>query len=183
MSLFNSLLVFIFFLGFSSPSAISGSSELSTLMAIKASLDPKSTLLTSWSPVSDPCGGYFEGVACNEQGKVVNISLQGMGLSGYIPAAVARLKSLTGLYLHFNSLTGEIPKEIASLTQLTDLYLNVNQLSGEIPFEIGNMANLQGGFSIFWFIYSSFFTNFCSGFFALSEELELELPYLNFCTI
>ncbi|KAG7018939.1 Leucine-rich repeat receptor protein kinase EMS1 [Cucurbita argyrosperma subsp. argyrosperma] len=143
MSVFHSFLISIFFLVFSSPSAISESSELSILMAIKASLDPQNTLLTSWSPSSNPCGGYFEGVACNEQGKVVNISLQGMGLSGYIPAAVAGLKSLTGLYLHFNALIGEIPKEIASLTELTDLYLNVNQLSGEIPFEIGNMVNLQ----------------------------------------
>lgn len=146
MSVFNSFLISVFFLVFSSPSAISESSELSILMAIKASLDPQNTLLTSWSPSSNPCGGYFEGVACNEQGKVVNISLQGMGLSGYIPAAVAGLKSLTGLYLHFNALIGEIPKEIASLTELTDLYLNVNQLSGEIPFEIGNMVNLQGEF-------------------------------------
>lgn len=145
-AVFHSLLISIFFLVFSSPFAISESTELSTLMSIKASLDPHSTLLTSWNPSSNPCGGYFEGVACNEQGKVVNISLQGMGLSGNIPSAVAGLRSLTGLYLHFNALVGEIPKEIASLNQLTDLYLNVNQLSGEIPFEIGNMANLQGGF-------------------------------------
>lgn len=112
-------------------------------MAIKASLDPKNQLLTSWTPNADPCSGSFEGVACNEQGLVANISLQGMGLSGTIPAALAELQNLTGLYLHFNALNGKIPKEIARLAQLSDLYLNVNNLSSQIPPQIGSMPNLQ----------------------------------------
>lgn len=82
-------------------------------------------------------------MACNELGRVANISLQGKGLWGQIPGAVADLKSLTGLYLHFNSLNGNIPKELTSLSQLADLYLNVNNLSGEIPPGFGNMPNLQ----------------------------------------
>nr|XP_025616846.1 LRR receptor-like serine/threonine-protein kinase GSO2 [Arachis hypogaea] len=89
---------------------------------------------------------HFEGVACNQEGLVVNISLQGKGLSGSIPAAISSLKSLTGLYLHFNSLSGILPKEISSLTHLTDLYLNVNSLSGDIPRQIANLSNLQGSF-------------------------------------
>ncbi|RDX71666.1 Leucine-rich repeat receptor protein kinase EMS1, partial [Mucuna pruriens] len=127
-----------------SPSLSISMTELNTLMAIRDSLDPQNSVLISWTPNSDPCSGAsFEGVACNEQGFVTNISLQGKGLSGRIPIAVAGLKSLTGLYLHFNALNGELPKEIASLTDLSDLYLNVNNLSGHIPREIGNMSNLQ----------------------------------------
>ncbi|KAK4752302.1 hypothetical protein SAY87_021100 [Trapa incisa] len=120
-------------------------SELTTLMVVKASLDPQNLILTSWTDThsSDPCGGSFEGLACNELGHVANISLQGKGLSGRIPPALSELADLTGLYLHFNALTGEIPKEIGSLSKLTDLYLNVNNLSGPIPPEIGNMSNLQ----------------------------------------
>lgn len=134
--------------------------ELDTLLAIKDSLDPENRVLISWTPHSDPCSGAnFEGVACNEQGLVTNISLQGKGLSGRIPSAMAGLKNLTGLYLHFNALNGILPKEIASLTQLSDLYLNVNNLSGEIPREVGNMSNLQGGLLIFlvnlWFLFFS----------------------------
>lgn len=117
--------------------------QLNTLMAIKDSLDTENHVLISWNPHSDPCAA-FEGVACNEQGLVTNISLQGKGLSGRIPAVIGGLKSLTGLYLHFNALNGMLPKEIADLTQLSDLYLNVNNLSGDIPREIGNMSNLQG---------------------------------------
>lgn len=117
--------------------------ELSILIAMKTSLDPNNVFLSSWTDNADPCGGSFEGVACNEHNNVVNISLQGKGLTGEIPAAIGGLKSLSGLYLHFNSLYGEIPKEISNLTELSDLYLNVNNLSGGIPPEIGNMSNLQ----------------------------------------
>ncbi|XP_022770264.1 probable leucine-rich repeat receptor-like protein kinase At5g63930 [Durio zibethinus] len=126
------------------PFSLSSPTEHEVLLKIKASLDPQNRFLSSWTPYSDPCtGGSFDGVACNEEGHVTNISLQGKGLSGQIPAALGGLKSLTGLYLHFNALSGEIPKEIATLSQLTDLYLNVNNLSGEIPPQIGNMTNLQ----------------------------------------
>lgn len=139
LSILFSLLLFFYPL-----LSVSAPSELSTLMALKASLDPQNQFLTSWSPHSDPCSGAFEGVACNERGRVANISLQGKGLWGQIPEAVGELKSLTGLYLHFNALNGKIPKEITSLSELADLYLNVNNLSGEIPAGIGNMPNLQG---------------------------------------
>lgn len=123
---------------------LSSTSEVDILMHIKGSLDPENRLLTSWAPNADPCSSEsFDGVACDENGRVANISLQGKGLSGEIPAAVGGLKSLTGLYLHFNALNGVIPKEIASLSELTDLYLNVNNLSGKIPSQIGNMTNLQ----------------------------------------
>ncbi|KAM1175239.1 hypothetical protein ACFX19_028263 [Malus domestica] len=125
------------------PPSLSSLTELPALMAMKASLDPQNRFLTSWTPHADPCGGAFEGVACNEQGRVTNISLQGKGLWGQIPPTVGGLKSLTGLYLHFNALSGKIPKQLAGLNQLADLYLNVNNLSGAIPREIGKMPNLQ----------------------------------------
>ncbi|XP_057980922.1 BRASSINOSTEROID INSENSITIVE 1-associated receptor kinase 1 [Malania oleifera] len=135
--------LFLLFFSLRSRPIVCENIELRALMAIKASLDPRCLFLSSWTNDSDPCSGSLEGVACNERGRVTNISLQGKGLSGEIPAAIGELKSLTGLYLHFNSLYGEIPKEISHLSELTDLYLNVNNLSGSIPPAIGNMSNLQ----------------------------------------
>lgn len=123
---------------------VCGNTELRALMELKSALDPADKFLNSWTSDGDPCSGKFEGVACNEHRKVANISLQGKGLSGTVSPAVAELKCLSGLYLHYNSLSGEIPKELANLTELSDLYLNVNNLSGSIPPEIGGMANLQG---------------------------------------
>lgn len=127
------------------PTWVCGNDELRALMDMKASLDPESHYLPSWTiSGSNPCGGSFEGVACNEKGHVANISLQGKGLYGKLSPAIAGLKHLTGLYLHYNSLYGDIPREISNLTQIAELYLNVNHLSGEIPPEISNMENLQG---------------------------------------
>ncbi|GJX91737.1 somatic embryogenesis receptor kinase 4-like protein [Tanacetum coccineum] len=115
------------------------------MLKIKSFLDPDGQTLTSWSENGGTsyCDGSFEGVACNEKGQVMNISLQGKGLFGKLAPEIGDLKGLSGLYLHFNGLHGEIPKEIAELTHLTDLYLNVNNLSGEIPVEFEKMASLQ----------------------------------------
>ncbi|KAF9617812.1 hypothetical protein IFM89_038994 [Coptis chinensis] len=143
MSTFIFLILLISFIAISCFQHVSGTAELRALMEMKEALDPENRFLSSWTSDGDPCRGSFEGVACNEHGKVANISLQGKGLYGKVPSAVAGLKCLSGLYLHYNSLTGEIPKEISNLTELSDLYLNVNYLSGSIPQEIGNMASLQ----------------------------------------
>ncbi|KAL8101257.1 uncharacterized protein LOC141684698 [Apium graveolens] len=123
---------------------INGNAEVKALMELKSSLDPDNEYLQSWTDEGDPCSNdSFEGVACNLHLKVANISLQGKGLTGSISPAVAGLKCLSGLYLHYNSLSGVIPIEISNLTELSDLYLNVNNLSGVIPPQIGNMASLQ----------------------------------------
>ncbi|XVE57745.1 hypothetical protein DITRI_Ditri04bG0114400 [Diplodiscus trichospermus] len=137
--LFFLLLLFTLYV----PLPVHGNTELRALMELKASLDPTNKVLESWKSDGDPCSGSFIGVACNEHRKVANISLQGKGLSGQISPAIAGLKCLSGLYLHYNSLSGEIPKELSYLQELTDLYLNVNNLSGSIPPEIGNVAALQ----------------------------------------
>lgn len=140
----NLLFIVLLFLGFSCLRRVCGNAELIALMEIKAALDPENKHLSSWTSDGDPCGGSFEGVACNELNKVGNISLQSRGLAGKLPPAVAQLKCLSGLYLHYNNLNGEIPREIANLTELTDLYLNVNNFSGNIPPEIGSMPSLKG---------------------------------------
>ncbi|KAJ7944805.1 Receptor-like kinase [Quillaja saponaria] len=135
--------LFLIFLAFPSPRPVCGNAELSALMELKTSLDPENNFLSSWTTDGDPCSGSFVGVACNEHRKVANISLQGKGLSGWVSPAVAGLKCLSGLYLHYNNLSGKIPREISNLNELTDLYLDVNNLTGSIPPEIGNMASLQ----------------------------------------
>ncbi|KAL5222276.1 hypothetical protein ABZP36_026989 [Zizania latifolia] len=119
--------------------------EARALLDLGAALDPTGRLLPSWAPGRDPCArdGGFEGVACDARGAVANVSLQGKGLAGTLSPAVAGLRALTGLYLHYNKLRGALPRELAGLTGLTDLYLNVNNFSGPIPPEIGAMASLQ----------------------------------------
>ncbi|XP_027362604.1 LRR receptor-like serine/threonine-protein kinase GSO2 [Abrus precatorius] len=138
--LFISLFLLV---AFPSLQKVLGNAEVRALMDLKASLDPEGKILSSWISDGDPCSGLFQGIACNEHRKVANISLQGKGLSGWLSPAVAELKCLSGLYLHYNNLSGEIPPQISNLTDLVDLYLDVNSLSGTIPPEVGNMASLQ----------------------------------------
>lgn len=130
------------------PGAVPASdTEVRALLALGAALDPTHRLLPSWLPGRDPCsapGSGFQGVACDARGAVANVSLQGKGLAGTLTPAVAGLRKLTGLYLHYNKLRGGIPRELAALSELTDLYLDVNSFSGPIPPEIGAMASLQG---------------------------------------
>ncbi|KAK4365251.1 hypothetical protein RND71_016609 [Anisodus tanguticus] len=122
---------------------VCGNAEVRALMEIKSSLDPENNKLSSWTSDGDPCSGSFLGVICNEHNKVANITLTDKGLTGKLSPAIAELKCLSGLYLHYNSLTGDIPKELGNLTELNDLYLNVNNLSGIIPPELRSMASLQ----------------------------------------
>ncbi|RXI01127.1 hypothetical protein DVH24_001361 [Malus domestica] len=143
MGLIHFLVSLFILLACSTPPPVCGNAELGALMELKASLDPEGRVLKSWTKEGDPCSGSFEGVACNEHRKVANVSLVGKGLSGRVSPAVAELKCLSGLYLHYNNLSGEIPKEISYLTELTDLYLNINNLTGGVPSEIGNMTGLQ----------------------------------------
>ncbi|KAL5222421.1 hypothetical protein ABZP36_027134 [Zizania latifolia] len=126
-------------------SAAGSSAEVDALMELKAALDPAGRALASWARGGDPCGrgDYFEGVSCDARGRVVTISLQGKGLAGAIPPAVAMLPGLTGLYLHYNELGGAIPRELGDLPVLAELYLGVNNLSGSIPVELGRLASLQ----------------------------------------
>ncbi|CAL0312932.1 unnamed protein product [Lupinus luteus] len=137
------LSLFLLVVAFPNPHMVYGNAELRALMDLKSSLDPEGKLLSSWTNDGDPCSGSFEGVVCNEHHKVANISLPGRGLIGQVSSAVAELRCLSGLYLHYNFLSGEIPREISNLNELVDLYLNMNNLSGTIPSEIGNMASLQ----------------------------------------
>ena len=100
-----------------------------------------------------PLGEWY-GVRTNAEGRVVQISLQGQydsearkyiyhGLRGELPAELANLTELTGLYLGYNSLVGPIPPELGNLAELTSLFLNWNSLVGPIPPELGNLAKLE----------------------------------------
>ncbi|KAL6325352.1 hypothetical protein AAG906_023197 [Vitis piasezkii] len=119
-----------------------------------------------WNSTSAHC--HWDGVYCNNAGRVTRIALYGSGkelgelsklefssfpslvelnlsacgLNGSIPHQIGTLTQLTVLSLHDNNLTGEIPLSLANLTQLLYLTLCSNPLHGSIPPEIGKMKNL-----------------------------------------
>ena len=82
----------------------------------------------------------WEGVAM-ENGRVVKLSLEDVGLSGAVPAEVGRLTALRELNVSRNALT-LLPAEIGQLASLVKLSLSENQLTS-VPAEIGQLASLQ----------------------------------------
>lgn len=148
MAASSAQLIFLLLLAVLAAASSRNDEEARALMALKESLDPAGRVLGSWARSGEPCGGSFVGVTCDSGGRVTAISLQGRGLSGTLPPAIAGLRRLTGLYLHYNGIKGAIPREIGSLSELTDLYLDVNHLTGPLPVEIAAMENLQGEVSM-----------------------------------
>ncbi|KAG5558430.1 hypothetical protein RHGRI_008385 [Rhododendron griersonianum] len=126
----------------SPPLSVSGNPELTALMELKASLDPQNARLTSWTVSGDPCGGSFEGVACNDKGQVATLSLQGKRLSGDLSPAIGGLKHLTVLQLCYNQFTGSIPTQLGYLKKLTVLAMQSNQFTGAIPASLGDLGML-----------------------------------------
>ncbi|CAM9228091.1 unnamed protein product, partial [Ectocarpus sp. 8 AP-2014] len=85
----------------------------------------------------------WEGVAVNDDGRVVELNLALNNLKGTIPAAVGALTDLNVLDLYDNELTGPIPEALRALKELTHLGLSGNKLTGIIPAWLGSLKKLQ----------------------------------------
>uniref|UniRef100_A0A1J3JJN2 non-specific serine/threonine protein kinase n=1 Tax=Noccaea caerulescens TaxID=107243 RepID=A0A1J3JJN2_NOCCA len=104
-------------------------------------LDPLS-LLQSWSYDHDnPCS--WRGVLCNNDFRVVTLSLPNSKLVGSIPSDLGFLQNLQSLDLSSNLLNGSLPVEFFSAGELRFLDLSNNLFSGEIPPTVGDMHKLQ----------------------------------------
>eukprot|EP01036_Dinobryon_divergens_P043707 gene43707-58234_t len=94
-------------------------------------------------PRSNIC--HWQGVGCNEGGKVTALHLNGstlsesVVLSGTIPTTIGALSYLSVLELYRNSITGSIPSTLSLLTSLTRLDLHRNSLIGTIPTSLYSM--------------------------------------------
>ena len=82
----------------------------------------------------------WEGVTM-ENGRVVELDLDGLGLTGAVPAEIGQLTSLRELRLTGNQLTS-VPAEIGQLTSLERLSLYDNQLTS-LPAEIWQLTSLE----------------------------------------
>ncbi len=93
--------------------------------------------------LSDMPVGEWRGVTADEDGRVTELSLGDIGLSGTIPPELGSLTNLTDLWLDNNQLSGAIPPELGNLSSLIRLSLYSNELSGPIPPELGNLSSLE----------------------------------------
>ena len=76
-------------------------------------------------------------------GRVVDLALPFMGLTGVIPPELAQLDALEYIDLTDNRLSGTVPPELGQLRKLKRINLGVNRLSGPLPLELGNLSMLE----------------------------------------
>ena len=95
--------------------------------------------LQEWWP-EDEQPEQWRGVTI-ESGRVVQLLLCDLGLTGAVPAEIGRLSALRALYLVGNQLTS-LPVEIGQLASLEKLYLHGNKLTS-LPAEIGQLTSLR----------------------------------------
>ena len=93
--------------------------------------------------LSDNPLGEWYGVTTNADGRVTELILAGIGLSGELHLEVGSLALLTVLNLTENNLEGEFPPELSNLSQLTVLDLWGNSYTGDIPMLLGDLSNLE----------------------------------------
>ena len=72
--------------------------------------------------------------------RVTGLRLDGLRLTGPVPAALGQLTQLTALDLRGNALTGEAPAALGSLTHLTALQLAGTRLTGCLPATLAGVA-------------------------------------------
>ncbi|ERN01864.1 hypothetical protein AMTR_s00089p00108500 [Amborella trichopoda] len=113
------------------------------LIVFKAGIQDPTSSLSSWSEDDDsPCHWNF--VQCDRNsGRVTEVSLDGLSLSGKIGRGLEKLQNLQALSLSNNNFSGTINPELARIESLRRLNLSRNSLSGSIPPSLGNMSSIQ----------------------------------------
>ena len=112
--------------------------DCGTMLAARDTLTGTATL--NWStdtPIADWSGVVVGGTP----GRVIEIRLSDLGLTGQIPLELGDLPNLQHLNLSDNQLTGGIPAELGDLDNLQELYLGGNPLTGCVPDELRDVPN------------------------------------------
>ncbi|CAN4078775.1 unnamed protein product [Withania somnifera] len=117
-------------------------SEVQALTSFKLSIHDPLGALIDWdssSPFS-PCD--WRGVFCLN-GRVTEIRLPHLQLSGPLTNQIGNLRMLRKLSLRSNSFNGTIPPSLFKCTLLHSVFLQGNAFSGKLPSEIFNLTDLQ----------------------------------------
>ncbi len=94
----------------------------------------------SWYNSANPCDWY--GITC-ENGRIIELQLNEIGLDGILPAELGNLTALQHLSVYKNQLRGGLPSSIGALIGLVSADFSNNQFSGGIPLYFGRMPQLE----------------------------------------
>uniref|UniRef100_A0A0E0RAS7 Protein kinase domain-containing protein n=1 Tax=Oryza rufipogon TaxID=4529 RepID=A0A0E0RAS7_ORYRU len=116
--------------------------QVIALNEIRMMVNDSRGVLNGWNNNQvSPC--YFPSISCDQDQRVISITLSSSGLSGFLSPNMGKLLYLQQLLLDGNNITGWIPQELGSLSSLTTLKLGGNSLSGSIPDSLGLLSKLQ----------------------------------------
>ncbi|TVU33412.1 hypothetical protein EJB05_25228, partial [Eragrostis curvula] len=104
--------------------------EKTSLLQFIAGLSQDAGLAMSWKDGTGCC--KWEGITCNWNGTVTNVSLASRGLEGHISQSLGNLTGLQHLNLSCNSLSGSLPLELVSSSSIIVLDVSFNRLSGDL---------------------------------------------------
>eukprot|EP01018_Ginkgo_biloba_P002132 Gb_35288 [translate_table: standard] len=116
--------------------------EKQILLDIRTSLKDPTNVFNNWDESSaSPC--KWNGITCDSNGSVTEISLESKWLSGQLPSTICGLKSLKKVQLGHNSLYGNIPNGLwNNCSKLETLNLTSNTLTGSLP-DFSPLGSLQ----------------------------------------
>ncbi|OVA19091.1 Protein kinase domain [Macleaya cordata] len=112
------------------------------LIVFKSDLhDPSSNLITWNEDDENPCSWKY--IKCDPTtGRVSEVSLDGLGLSGKMNRGLEKLQKLQFLSLAHNNFSGNISPELSLISGLKKLNLSHNSLSGRIPAAL-NLSSIR----------------------------------------
>ncbi|KAE8696647.1 leucine-rich repeat receptor-like protein kinase [Hibiscus syriacus] len=132
-----------FCIGNDEASSIQLNDDVFGLIVFKSDIKDPSSYLQSWNEDDNsPCSWRF--IKCNpNNGRVSEISLDSLGLSGKIGKGLQKLEYLKVLSVSHNNFSGTIGQAFGVLHKLERLNLSYNNLSGSIPSSFVNMNSIR----------------------------------------
>ncbi|KAF8113640.1 hypothetical protein N665_0047s0046 [Sinapis alba] len=117
-----------------------GLALLSFTQALQKTKD--NSVFTNWNSSDlNPCS--WQGIACNDDMRVVSIRLPNKNLSGSLHPSIGTLLSLRHINLRDNEFQGKLPVELFAPKGLQSLVISGNSFSGFVPEEIGKLKSLM----------------------------------------
>nr|CAB3500795.1 unnamed protein product [Digitaria exilis] len=104
--------------------------EERSLLQFLAGLSQNGGLAASWRNGTDCC--RWEGITCNANREVTEVSLASIGLEGHVSPSIGSLKGMLRLNLSGNSLSGGLPLEVMFSNTMVSLDVSFNRLSGDL---------------------------------------------------
>ncbi|CAL4971368.1 unnamed protein product [Urochloa decumbens] len=104
--------------------------EKNSLLQFLDGLSQDAGLTKLWQEGKDCC--EWEGITCNGNKTVSDVSLASRGLEGHISQSLGNLTGLQQLNLSYNSLSGGLPQGLVSSRSIIVLDVSFNQLSGDL---------------------------------------------------